>query len=95
VGRAFVLYWSTDPQRAPGFVQAMPENWVKGLLQLVLGRPRIGRVGTWLAHDWRPVYAKSMSAPGGALGLPSAAAAAPPPTEAPGADTTGAPATSP
>ena len=84
VGRAFILYWSTDPMRAPAFVQEMPENWIKGLLQLILGRPRIGRVGTWLAHDWRPVYAKG-------IGLPSAAAAATPGA----ADSSGVPATNP
>ncbi|MFN8178686.1 MAG: signal peptidase I [bacterium] len=81
VGRAFVLYWSTDPDRAPSWVQSMPETWVKGLLQLILGRPRITRVGRWLAKDWRPVYAKGMSA-----GAPAAASVAP-------ADTTGAPVT--
>lgn len=91
VGRAFVLYWSTDPNRAPEFVQEMSENWVKGLLQLVLGRPRITRVGTWLARDWRPVYAKGMDTTGGD-GLPFSAAAATPSSEdsAAPADTSGA-----
>jgi signal peptidase I len=88
VGRAFVLYWSVDPMRAPRFVQEMSETWVKGLLQLVLGQPRIRRVGTWLAHDWRPVYAKG-------IGLPSAAAAATPTSadRTAGADSSGAAAT--
>ena len=65
VGRAFVLYWSTDPSRSPGWVKSMPENWVKGFLQLFLGRPRITRFGTWLAKDWTDVYA---TRPGGAPG---------------------------
>ena len=56
VGRAFVLYWSTDPGRAPGWVRSMSEGWVKGFLQLVLGRPRITRLGTWLAKNYSKVY---------------------------------------
>lgn len=96
VGRAFVLYWSTDPNGAPSFVQGMSENWVKGLLQLILGRPRITRVGTWLARDWRPVYAKGLDTTGG-LGLPSAAAAATPSSDdrATPADSSGAAAATP
>ena len=78
VGRAFVLYWSVDPMRAPRFVQEMSETWVKGLLQLVLGQPRIRRVGTWLAHDWRPVYAKGRSPLGRRRGTRQ-----PPPTARP------------
>jgi signal peptidase I len=77
VGRAFVLYWSTDPARAPAFVRDMSEDWVKGLLQLVLGRPRVRRVGTWLAHDWTDVYARGMAATKEIPGLPGEAAAAP------------------
>lgn len=56
VGRAFVLYWSTDPERAPAFVRNMSESWVKGLFQIFFGRPRLRRFGTWLAKDYRPVY---------------------------------------
>jgi signal peptidase I len=56
VGRAFVLYWSTDPSRAPRWVRAMPESRLKGLLSLFLGRPRLRRLGKWLAHDYTPVY---------------------------------------
>jgi signal peptidase I len=56
VGRAFVLYWSTDPDKAPAWVRDMPETWVKGFFQLFLGRPRITRVGTWLARDYREGY---------------------------------------
>ncbi len=76
VGRAFVLYWSTDPTRAPTFVRDMNEDWVKGLLQLVLGRPRVRRVGTWLAHDWTDVYMRGMTATRDVPGLPGEAAAA-------------------
>ncbi len=56
VGRAFVLYWSTDPDRAPGWVRNMDETWVKGFFSLFLGRPRISRVGTWLARNWDGTY---------------------------------------
>jgi signal peptidase I len=62
VGRAFVLYWSTDPDRAPGWVKRMDETWVKGFFSLFLGRPRFGRVGTWLAHDWSDTYATGWAA---------------------------------
>ncbi|HMB71881.1 MAG TPA: hypothetical protein VKU85_21415, partial [bacterium] len=61
VGRAFVLYWSTDPERAPGWVRRMPENWVKGFFQLFLGRPRLRRLGTWLARDYSSVYENGWS----------------------------------
>ena len=71
VGRAFILYWSTDPHRAPGWVRNMGEGWVKGFLQLLLGRPRITRVGTWLAKNYTDIYAQSPPAPG--LGAASAA----------------------
>jgi hypothetical protein len=68
----------------------MPEDWVKGLLQLVLGRPRITRVGTWLARDWSDVYEHGMAAARSAPGLPGEAAAAPaPPDTSTAADTTG------
>ena len=63
VGHAFVIYWSTDPSRAPSFVRSMPQNWVRGLLELVLGRPRITRVGNWIAKDWRKTYAHSATVP--------------------------------
>jgi signal peptidase I len=56
VGRAFVLYWSTDPDKAPRFVQRMSESWVKGFLQLFMGRPRLRRFGKWLAKDWSKTY---------------------------------------
>jgi signal peptidase I len=58
VGRAFVLYWSSDPDRSPSWVRSMSETPVKGFLSLLLGRPRISRVGTWLAKDFRPTYEK-------------------------------------
>jgi signal peptidase I len=83
VGRAFVLYWSTDPQRSPLWVQNMSEGWIKGFLQLFLGRPRIRRIGTWLAKDYRGLYAETLQ---GEPALPSSpgpgAAAAAPLTEA-------------
>jgi signal peptidase I len=67
VGRAFVLYWSTDADNAPSFVRNMRESWVKGLFQLLLGRPRLRRLGTWLAKDYRGVYeegfARQLSVP--------------------------------
>jgi signal peptidase I len=62
VGRAFVLYWSTDPERAPGWVRTMSESWVKGFLQLFLGRPRLRRLGTWLATDYTDSYEKALTA---------------------------------
>jgi signal peptidase I len=70
VGRALVLYWSTDPSAAPGWVRRMSESWLKGLLQLVLGRPRITRIGKWLAKDYSEVYAQSS---GGSFGAAEAA----------------------
>ena len=85
VGRAFVLYWSTDPYGAPRWVQNMDETWVKGFFSLFLGRPRIRRAGTWLARNWAGTYqegfaaARSAEAPSGAASaagdgsLPSAA----------------------
>jgi len=58
VGRAMFIYWSTDPDRAPRWVRDMRgEGWLKGILQLFLGRPRLGRIGTWLAKDYSGVYA--------------------------------------
>ncbi len=60
VGHALVLYWSTDPSKAPAFVRTMPQNWVRGLLELVLGRPRITRVGKWIATDYGKVYARGL-----------------------------------
>jgi len=62
VGRAFVLYWSSDPDHAPGWVRRMPENWVKGFFQLFLGRPRLRRLGTWLAHDYTDSYETALHA---------------------------------
>ncbi len=62
VGRAFVLYWSSDPDRSPGWVRSMSESPIKGFLSLFLGRPRISRVGTWLAKDYQPVYEKGFAA---------------------------------
>lgn len=56
VGRAFVLYWSSDPDHAPRWVRNLPENWVKGFFQLFLGKPRLRRLGTWLAHDYSDIY---------------------------------------
>ena len=79
VGRAFVLYWSTDPEGSPRWVRNMSESWVKGFLQLFLGRPRIKRVGRWLATNYTGVYAAS---PPSGLG----AAAAAPVTEPEGTD---------
>jgi len=71
VGRAFILYFSTDPDRAPRWVRDLGEGWVKGFLQLLLGRPRITRIGTWLAKDYTDVYARGVPSPG-----PGAASAA-------------------
>jgi len=62
VGRAFILYWSTDPDRAPRWVRNLPENWVKGFFQLILGRPRLRRIGTWLAKDYTGTYEKGWEA---------------------------------
>ncbi len=62
VGRAFVLYWSSDPDRSPKWVRDMDETPVKGFLALFLGRPRLQRVGTWLAKDYTPVYAQGVAA---------------------------------
>ncbi len=61
VGRAFVLYWSTDPHRAPGWVRNMDETWVKGFFQLFLGRPRITRFGNWLAKNYTDTYEAAWS----------------------------------
>lgn len=61
VGRAFVLYWSSDPDRSPLWVRRMGETPVKGVLSLLLGRPRIDRVGTWLAKNYTPVYDKGFA----------------------------------
>jgi signal peptidase I len=91
VGRAFVLYWSTDPDRAPRWVRDMREDWVKGLLQLVLGRPRIRRVGTWIAKDWSDVYAHGMAEAQKAPGLPAAAHAGTLPPSPPSAADSSAP----
>jgi signal peptidase I len=62
VGRAFVLYWSSDPERSPKWVRSMSESPMKGFLSLFLGRPRLARVGTWLAKDYQPVYEKGFAA---------------------------------
>ncbi|NNE42768.1 MAG: signal peptidase I [Gemmatimonadetes bacterium] len=56
VGRAFVLYWSTDPDGAPQFVRDLDDGLMKGFLQLVLGKPRLTRLGTWLAKDYSETY---------------------------------------
>lgn len=62
VGRAFVLYWSSDPDRCPTWVRRMDETPIKGFLSLFLGRPRIRRFGTWLAKDYTPIYAQGVAA---------------------------------
>jgi hypothetical protein len=80
VGRAFVLYWSTDPDRAPAFVREMDNGLVKGFLQLVLGRPRLSRLGTWLAKDYRDAYA--LGATAGGAGAAEAATLPDPGTDA-------------
>jgi signal peptidase I len=84
VGRAFVLYWSTDPDRAPGWVRNMSDGWVKGFFQLVLGRPRLTRLGKWLAKDYTDVYALGDRAE---RQVPGAAAAATTETAPSGKDT--------
>jgi signal peptidase I len=68
VGRAFILYWSSDPNRSPRWVRTLEESPLKGFLSLLLGRPRLDRVGTWLAHDYTPVYAQ-----GSAVAAPASA----------------------
>jgi len=70
VGRAFILYWSSDPNRSPQWVRTMDESPVKGFLSLFLGRPRLERVGTWLAHDYTPVYAQGSAAAAPASATP-------------------------
>lgn len=62
VGRAFVLYWSSDPEGSPAWVRDMDETPLKGFLSLFLGRPRIRRVGTWLAKDFTPIYNQGFAA---------------------------------
>jgi hypothetical protein len=57
-----VLYWSSDPERSPKWVRSMSESPMKGFLSLFLGRPRLARVGTWLAKDYQPVYEKGFAA---------------------------------
>lgn len=54
VGRAFVIYWSSEP---PDWLLRMPDTWISGLLQLFVGKPRLGRVGNWLAKDYTETYA--------------------------------------
>jgi signal peptidase I len=54
VGRAFVIYWSSEP---PQWLRRMPDSWLSGLLQLFVGKPRITRVGDWLAKDYTDTYA--------------------------------------
>jgi hypothetical protein len=39
----------------------MNESPIKGFLSLFLGRPRISRVGTWLAKDYESVYEKGFA----------------------------------
>lgn len=70
VGRAFILYWSSDPNRSPHWVRTMDESPVKGFLSLLLGQPRLDRVGTWLAHDYTPVYAQGTAAAAPAAATP-------------------------
>ena len=76
VGRAFVLYWSTDPSKAPQWVRDMDETWVKGLLQLFLGRPRISRFGQWLAKDYTETYEAGFAEPRAAVDSEDTPAAA-------------------
>lgn len=71
VGHAFIIYWSSDP---PRWLRRMQDSWMSGLLQLVVGKPRITRVGKWLATDYSGTYAKG---DGSAFGT---AAASPAPT---------------
>jgi len=82
VGRAFILYWSTDPERSPGWVRNMGESWVKGFLQLFLGMPRLRRVGKWLATDYGEVYARTPGADAPDSTVPRGAAAAAEPAPA-------------
>ena len=70
VGRAFILYWSSDPNRSPRWVRTLDESPLKGFLSLLLGRPRLDRVGTWLAHDYTPVYAQGTAAAAPAAATP-------------------------
>ncbi len=64
VGRAFVLYWSSDTETAPGWLAQVPDSPIplRGILSLFLGRPRLKRIGTWLAKDYSSVYREGMSA---------------------------------
>ena len=43
-----------------GTVDRPVDDRVCSRLQLFLGRPRLGRVGTWLAKDYRQVYAETL-----------------------------------
>jgi hypothetical protein len=51
----------------------MADSWAKGFLELVLGRPRITRLGRWLAKDYSEVYALGADAQPGAFGAAEAA----------------------
>lgn len=63
VGRAFVLYWSSNTEKAPGWLERVPDSPIplRGILSLFLGRPRLTRIGTWLAKDYSGVYREGLS----------------------------------
>ena len=63
VGRAFVLYWSSDQDKSPRWVQRLPETWVKGFVTLFTARPRFTRMGTWLAKNWSGTYEADVVTP--------------------------------
>jgi signal peptidase I len=76
VGRAFILYWSSDTETGPKWLQSLSsESALRGFLEMFLCRPRLRRLGTWLAKDYSDVYEAGVAeaaAPG--AGAPDAGA---------------------
>ena len=42
-------------------MEVLPSIPLRGILSLFLGRPRLTRIGTWLAKDYSGIYQEGVS----------------------------------
>ncbi|MDP6460209.1 MAG: signal peptidase I, partial [Gemmatimonadota bacterium] len=56
VGRAFVLYWSWSASDPPALIGGIRNKVLRTVLSLPFGKPRITRIGDWIATDYSEIY---------------------------------------